>query len=119
MRMIVLALALTCTLVGCSTEAPPVELPIARLASEFAVEGRYVIGDDGPTPALHRVHGVPKEVLRAARTSPEGRQLRKDSVAKLRRLCRELGLMTPTATRVWKGVGLWDHDAAGPAPADA
>lgn len=28
---------------------------IARLASEFAVEGRYVIGDDGPTPALHRL----------------------------------------------------------------
>ena len=25
MRMIVLALALTCTLVGCSTEAPPVD----------------------------------------------------------------------------------------------
>jgi len=62
-----------------------------------------------PTPELHRAHGVPKAVLAEARRSPEGRQLRKDSVAKIRRLCGELGLLTPTARRVWKRCGLWDR----------
>lgn len=63
-----------------------------------------------PTPELHTVHGVPRSVLAEARRSPEAVQLRKDSVAKLRRLCRELGLMTPVARRVWARCGLWDDD---------
>jgi len=65
-----------------------------------------------PTHELHTVHGVPRSVLAEARTSREGRQLRKDSVAKLRKLCRELGLMTPAGRRMWKRCGLWDDDAA-------
>ncbi|MCU1356816.1 MAG: hypothetical protein JWM89_2234 [Acidimicrobiales bacterium] len=70
-----------------------------------------------PTRELHRHHGVPNAVLRQARTSPDGRQLRKDSVAKLRRLCRELGLITPVARFAWKRVGLWSSDSGEPAPA--
>ena len=63
-----------------------------------------------PTPELHRVHGVPRAVLAEARRSPEAVQLRKDSVAKLRRLCRDLGLMTAPARWVWQRCGLWDDD---------
>ena len=63
-----------------------------------------------PSMELHREHGVPKAVLREARRSREGRRLRRESVAKLRRLCVELGLMTPVARRVWKAVGLWADD---------
>ena len=65
-----------------------------------------------PTPELHRHHGVPKAVLREARRSPAAAQLRKDSAAKLRRLCRELGLMGPAARFVWRRCGLYDTDAA-------
>jgi hypothetical protein len=71
-----------------------------------------------PTRELHRHHGVPKAVLREARRSAAGRQLRKDSVAKLRKLCRELGLMGPAAKRIWKLVGLYDRDDRLPAGTD-
>ncbi|MEZ5179257.1 MAG: diiron oxygenase [Acidimicrobiales bacterium] len=63
-----------------------------------------------PTNELHRVHGVPRSVLAEARRSPEAVQLRQDSVAKLRRLCRELGLVNPLSRWVWKRCGLWDDD---------
>lgn len=63
-----------------------------------------------PSSELHRVHGVPKEVLRQARRSEAGRQLRRESVAKLRRLCRDLGLVNPISTFVWKRCGLWEDD---------
>src|SRR5205823_12019352 len=39
-----------------------------------------------------RLSGVPAKVLRQAARSANARQLRKDSVAKLRRLCVDLGL---------------------------
>ena len=68
-----------------------------------------------PSYELHREHGVPKEVLREARRSPLGRQLRKESVAKLRRLCRELGLMSPAAKAVWRMCGLYEDDNRAPA----
>lgn len=64
-----------------------------------------------PTTELHREHGVPKAVLAEARNSCEGRRLRMESVAKIRRLCRELDLMGPVARRVWKRCGLWEDDA--------
>lgn len=69
-----------------------------------------------PTPELHRHHGVPRAVLREARRSAQGAELRRESVAKLRRLCRDLGLMTRTAKLVWKLVDLYDDDEppAGP-----
>ena len=34
-----------------------------------------------------------------------------ESVAKLRRLCRDLGLMTPVAKAVWRTCGLYEEDA--------
>jgi hypothetical protein len=71
-----------------------------------------------PSSELHTHHGVPTSVLREARRSADGRQLRKDSVAKLRKLCRELGLMGPYATRIWKLVGLYDRDDKLPAGTD-
>jgi hypothetical protein len=65
-----------------------------------------------PSADLRRVHGVPRRVLAAARRSPEGRRLRRDSVAKLRRLCRELDLVTPASKQVWRAFGLWADDPA-------
>lgn len=62
------------------------------------------------TMELHHRQGVPREAIREARRSSLGRQLRKDAAAKQRRLCRELGLMTGLASRVWKRLGYHDED---------
>jgi hypothetical protein len=72
-----------------------------------------------PSSELHRAHGVPREVLRSARRSETGRQLRKESVAKLRRLCRDLGLMTPAARAVWRLVGLYEADGKAADPSES
>ena len=61
-----------------------------------------------PSGDLVRYHRVPRDVVRAANRSPEGRQLLKDSVAKTRKLFIELGLITPLSKTLWKAAGLWD-----------
>jgi hypothetical protein len=50
--------------------------------------------------------GLPRHVARRAMRSPEGRCLLADSVGKIRVLCDELGLMTPTGRLAWRAVGL-------------
>lgn len=54
--------------------------------------------------------GVPRDVIRQAARSPEARTLRVEAVGKLRRFCRDLGLMNPVASMVWRLAGLWDAD---------
>jgi hypothetical protein len=61
-------------------------------------------------PAELARSGVPREVIRQAARSPEARTLRVEAVGKLRRFCRDLGLMNPVASLVWRAVGLWDDD---------
>lgn len=61
-------------------------------------------------PAQLTRAGVPREVIRDAVRSPEGHDLRVASVRKIRRFCRDLGLMNPAAKLVWRMVGLWDDD---------
>ena len=61
-----------------------------------------------PSGDLIRRHNVPRDVVRAANDSPQGRQLLRDSVAKTRKLFVELGLITPLSKPLWKAVGLWD-----------
>ena len=67
-----------------------------------------------PSPWQLRHDGVPKEDIRAAYRLPENRQLLKDTAARIRRLCEELGLITPVSKRVWKHYGLWDEKASAP-----
>jgi hypothetical protein len=68
-----------------------------------------------PSPELHSRYGVPKAVLREARRSEEAHRRKIESVAKLRRLCGELGLITPFTRRLWKAFGVWADDPARPA----
>ena len=81
------------------------------LIAEARKAGRSAL-DEAGGKALLSTYGlsVPRSVLAEARRSPEAVQLRKDSVAKLRRLCRELGLVNPLSRWVWKRCGLWDDD---------
>jgi hypothetical protein len=62
-----------------------------------------------PSPWQLRYEGVPTEDVRHAYRRPESRQLLKDSAARIRTLCVELGLITPLAKRLWKHYGLWDE----------
>jgi hypothetical protein len=61
-------------------------------------------------PELHTRLGVPRAVLRESRTSAVARRRKLDSVVKLRRLARELGLVTPVTAVLWKAFGLWEDD---------
>jgi len=70
--------------------------------------------------------GVPRRVVRQAARSEASRVRSRDAVTKVRRLWRELGLLTPVSTSLWRAFHLWDDDtgdgaeARGPeAPADA
>jgi hypothetical protein len=66
-----------------------------------------------PTPSTVRKFGVPRHELRVALRSATGRRLLRDVVSGPRKLCGDLGLMTPAARSLWRLVGMWDD---GPAP---
>jgi hypothetical protein len=70
-----------------------------------------------PSPWQLRHDEVPHEDVRAAYRLPESRQLLKDSAARIRSLCHELGLITPQSQRLWRHYGLWEEPAGGAAPA--
>lgn len=60
-----------------------------------------------PSKALQTKFGLPKETaLRIAR-SPEARVQVAESLGKVRRLCVELGLVTPATKRLWIAAGIW------------
>jgi len=80
----------------------------------FGVMARVMVF---PSRQTVKTFSIPGDVLHGALRSPAGRQMLRDSVAKPRRLCRELGLMTRPARRLWKLMGVWDEDNA-PAGAD-
>jgi hypothetical protein len=61
-----------------------------------------------PPRGLHTRYGVPREVLREARRSDTARRRKLESVAKLRRLCHELGLINRATIVLWKASGAWE-----------
>lgn len=63
-----------------------------------------------PQADLVKHCGVPADVLAASVRSRAGRELLTDAVAKPRKLCRELGLVTPVSERIWKRAGIWADD---------
>ncbi len=65
-----------------------------------------------PPSSLVRTYGVPRSQLRRQLRSAAGRQLLRDSVAKPRNLCAELGLISPVERHAWRLMGIWDEDAA-------
>jgi hypothetical protein len=68
-----------------------------------------------PSPQITAAYGVPADVLAAAYDdNPRHRAETLASLRKVRRLCDELGLLTPAYRRLWKVLGLWE-DAPQPA----
>jgi len=64
-----------------------------------------------PSASFAADAGVPRRVVRRAARSTASRSRARDAVAKVRRLCRELGLIPPLAVPLWRIVGLWDEDS--------
>jgi hypothetical protein len=65
-----------------------------------------------PSKGLLRQHGMPRGTLRREMDRAQARQFVKDSVGKVRRLCVEVGLVTPLSKPIWKVSGLWDEPKA-------
>ncbi|MCO6008918.1 diiron oxygenase [Actinoallomurus purpureus] len=71
----------------------------------LGVMARIMLTPPGP---MVKYFGIPKEVIREAyRTDAWDAELR-NSVAKIRDLAAELGMIDGVSKRVWKAVGLWD-----------
>jgi hypothetical protein len=75
----------------------------------FGVMGRVMVY---PSRQTRRTFAMPRGVFLSSFRSPAGRELLRESVAKPRRLCAELGLMTRPARLLWKAMGVWDEPAS-------
>jgi len=59
-----------------------------------------------PLPHLVRTFAIPRSVIRDAYSrNPAHHRLMADSLANVRELCEQLGLLTPTALGVWRALG--------------
>jgi hypothetical protein len=64
-----------------------------------------------PGRAFARGNGIPPAAVHEAKRSPEHRALLAASVAKIRRLCAETGLLSPPARLVWRATGIWGEQS--------
>ncbi len=60
-----------------------------------------------PAPWLLDHYDVPRDDVRRVLRRPQTHRLLQDSVARIRRLCAELDLLTPAAIALWKRAGIW------------
>jgi hypothetical protein len=65
-----------------------------------------------PSYGFARRNGIPRSAVRQAVRAPESRALVTDSVAKVRRLCVELGLINALSRPLWRALGIWAEPAA-------
>src|SRR5438309_25319 len=92
------------------TEVP--RLGAARRAS-LALQAPLVLGQMAqamlrPSADVVRTHGIPAGVIAEAYTrNPRHRENTLAALAKLRELCREVGIVTPWSVRLWRAAGIW------------
>jgi hypothetical protein len=67
-----------------------------------------------PPVAIQRRFGLPADQAKALATSPEARASVRESLGKVRRLCVELGLVTPMTKPLWRAAGIWSRSAERP-----
>lgn len=66
-----------------------------------------------PSAQIVARYGIPKAVLREAyAANPLHRQRTAEAVAKVRKLCEDLGIVTPGTVNLWKAFHLWPTEAA-------
>ena len=99
-------------------------LPAARRAS-LAIQAPLLLADMTnhmmrPSAHVVRTYGMPDAVVREAFTeSTAHRRFVMDSLAHVRGLCAELGLVGPWMLPLWRRLGMWDDAAASPLRATA
>src|SRR5438128_2451737 len=92
------------------TEVP--RLGAARRAS-LALQTPLVLGQMAqamlrPSADVVRTHGIPAGVIAEAYTrNPRHRENTLAALAKLRDLCRDVGIVTPWSVRLWRAAGIW------------
>ena len=68
-----------------------------------------------PSGQIVRAYGIPRAVIREAYTrNPVHRARTLEALRKVRDLCAELGLVTPSSRRLWRVLGIWDPALAAP-----
>src|SRR2546426_2097518 len=76
-------------------QAPLVLAPMAQLMMR-------------PSRQVVRTYAIPDEVIAEAYTrNPRHRENTLAALAKLRDLCREIGIVTPWSVRLWRAAGIW------------
>jgi hypothetical protein len=95
-------------------ERVPALGPIKRTV--LAVGAPLILGEMGgmmlkPSPEIVRSYGIPKAVVREAYDdNAEFQATAATAMRKVRKLCRELGLITPVSRFIWKRKGIWQED---------
>jgi hypothetical protein len=65
-----------------------------------------------PSSQIVRTYGIPREVIREAYThNPAHRRKTMDALHKVRDLLIEVGVVTPSAQRLWRWLGIWQAPA--------
>ncbi|MCD0451797.1 diiron oxygenase [Actinocorallia sp. API 0066] len=75
----------------------------------LGIMARIMLSPPGP---MIRAFDIPDAVVKEAYGSREARQQLRDSVAKIRELMAELGLLTPVNQLLWRAFGIWEKPKA-------
>jgi hypothetical protein len=82
----------------------------------LSIGAPLILGEMGglmlrPSSEIVRTYAIPQDALRQAYDdNPEFQQGAAQAMRKVRILCRDLGLMNPISTRIWKAKRIWEDD---------
>jgi hypothetical protein len=82
----------------------------------LSIGAPLILGEMGglmlrPSSEIVRTYAIPVDALRQAYDdNPEFQQGAAQAMRKVRILCRDLGLMNPISTRIWKAKRIWEDD---------
>jgi hypothetical protein len=82
----------------------------------LSIGAPLILGEMGglmlrPSSEIVRTYAIPEDALRQAYDdNPEFQQGAAQAMRKVRILCRDLGLMNPISTRIWKAKRIWEDD---------
>ena len=82
----------------------------------LSIGAPLILGEMGglmlrPSSEIVRTYAIPADALRQAYDdNPEFQQGAAQAMRKVRILCRDLGLMNPLSTRIWKAKRIWEDD---------
>jgi hypothetical protein len=82
----------------------------------LSIGAPLILGEMGglmmrPSADIIRTYGIPRDAVRQAYDdNPDFQQGAAQAMRKVRILCRDLGLMNPVSTRIWKAKRIWADD---------